>query len=64
MEEMGRFADRLRMTRADYVEMAIQRMNREIATKTERFAALSRLVRGASMRVNAEFSAMEGASEL
>jgi metal-responsive CopG/Arc/MetJ family transcriptional regulator len=61
LEESGRLADHLRMTRADYIRIAIRRMNRKTTAKlrAERLAELSRLVRDESMRVNAEFAAFE-----
>ena len=65
IEESTRLADRLRMTRADYIRAAIRRMNRKTASKlrAERLADLSRLVRDESMRVNAEFAAFETDSD-
>ena len=61
LEESGRLAEQLHMTRADYIRMAVRRMNRRTSAKlrAERLAELSRLVRDESMRVNAEFAAFE-----
>ena len=57
----GECARALRLSRAEYVRRAIERMNR--ATRAElrakRLAEVSRKVREESMRVNAEFAAVE-----
>ena len=60
-EESGRFAARLELSRAEYIRIAIRRMNRKTATqiRAKRLAELSRRVRAESMKVNAEFSAFE-----
>lgn len=61
LDESGRFADRLRVSRAEYIRIAIRRMNRKTAARlrAERLAEVSRRVRDESMRVNAEFAAIE-----
>ena len=59
--ESGRIAARLSVSRAEYIRLAIARMNRRIAAKlrAERLMAVSKRVRDESMRVNAEFAAIE-----
>jgi len=54
-------AKALRLSRAAYIRKAVEKMNREfeIRQQTERMAHASRKCRGESMRVNAEFSAIE-----
>ncbi len=61
LETAGRCASKLRLTRAEYIRAAIERMNRETAAamRVQRLAEASRRVRKESMRVNAEFSAIE-----
>jgi len=61
LDESGRFADRLRISRAEYIRVAIRRMNRKTAARlrADRLAEVSKRVRGESMRVNAEFAAIE-----
>jgi metal-responsive CopG/Arc/MetJ family transcriptional regulator len=61
IEESSRYASRLRISRAEYIRIAIRRMNRKTAARlqAERLAELSRRVREESMRVNAEFAAIE-----
>lgn len=61
LEESSRFASRLRISRAEYIRLAIRRMNRRTDAKlrAERLAEVSRRVRDESMRVNAEFDAIE-----
>lgn len=61
LDESGQLANRLRLSRAEYIRMAIQRMNRKTRARlrAERLAELSNRVRGESMRVNAEFAAIE-----
>jgi hypothetical protein len=56
-----RGAAALRVSRAEYMRRAIELMNRETAARTraERLTAASRRVRGESLRVNAEFAAVE-----
>jgi metal-responsive CopG/Arc/MetJ family transcriptional regulator len=54
-------ANALRLSRAAYIRQAVERMNREIEMRqrAERMAQASRKCRGESMRVNAEFAAIE-----
>jgi len=61
IEESGQHARRLRVSRAEYIRMAISRMNRREAARlrAERLAEVSKRVRAESMRVNAEFAAIE-----
>ena len=61
MAESGRLADTLRITRAEYIRIAIRRMNRKTAARlrAERLAEVSVRVREESMKVNAEFAAIE-----
>jgi metal-responsive CopG/Arc/MetJ family transcriptional regulator len=61
LEESGRLAERLRISRAEYIRVAIRRMNRKTAARlrAERLAEVSKRVRGESMRVNGEFAAVE-----
>ena len=61
MQESGRLADTLRVSRAEYIRIAIRRMNRKMAAhlRAERLAEVSKRVREKSMRVNAEFAAIE-----
>ena len=57
----GRCADALRLTRAAYIRRALEQMNRETRARlrARRLREASRKVRGESMRVNAEFAAIE-----
>ncbi len=61
LEDSARLAQRLRVTRAEYIRIAIQRMNRKTTARlrAERLAEVSRRVRDESMKVNAEFAAIE-----
>lgn len=61
LEAAGRCASTLRLTRAEYIRAAIERMNRETnaATRAQRLAEVSRKTRTESMRVNAEFAAID-----
>ena len=61
MDESSRFATRLQVSRAEYIRMAIRRMNRQTQARlrAERLAEVSRRVRGERMEVNAEFAAIE-----
>jgi len=61
LETSGEHADRLNVSRAEYIRRAIVRMNDAMAARArqERLARASRKVRRGSMRVNAEFDAME-----
>ena len=55
-------ADALRLSRAAYIRKAIERMNHETAARlrAEKMAQASMKCRAESMRVNAEFDAIEG----
>ena len=61
VEESGLYASRLQSSRAEYIRMAIRRMNRKTAARlrAERLTELSKRVRDESMKVNAEFAAIE-----
>jgi hypothetical protein len=61
LEDSARMAQRLRISRAEYIRMAIHRMNRRTAAqmRAERLTEISHRVRDESMRVNAEFAAIE-----
>ena len=56
-----RCAEALKLSRAEYMRRAIQRMNRETRaqSRAQRLADASRKVRKQSMAVNAEFAAVE-----
>ena len=60
-ESSGECARALRLTRAEYIRLAIERMNKETRARllADRMAEASRRVRDESMRVNAEFAAIE-----
>ena len=57
----GRYAEELKVSRAEYIRRAIARMNLVIESerRARRLAEVSRRVRGESLRVNAEFDAIE-----
>lgn len=61
LEASSRCAEARKLSRAEYIRRAIERMNEETQARlrAERLAAASRKVRGESMRVNAEFAAIE-----
>jgi predicted transcriptional regulator len=61
VEASGECARALRLSRAEYIRRAIERMNRETRAqlRAARLAEASRKVRAESMRVNAEFAAIE-----
>ncbi len=61
LERSGRCAEALAISRAEYIRRAIQAMNRETDAqlRADRLAQASRKVRDESMRVNAEFEAIE-----
>ncbi len=63
LKASGECARVLRLSRAEYIRRAIERMNRETEAevRARRLADVSRRVREESMRVNAEFSAIEQA---
>lgn len=61
LEASNRYAEALELPRAEYIRQAIVRMNREThkRLRAQRLAEVSRKVRKESMRVNAEFAAIE-----
>ena len=61
LEASRRCAGSLRLSRAEYIRRAIEQMNREVQARlrAKRLAEVSRRVRKESMRVNAEFAAIE-----
>jgi predicted transcriptional regulator len=62
LEEASRCCARtLRLSRAAYIRLAVEKLNREMQSqeRARRLAEVSRKVRGEGMRVNREFSAME-----
>jgi predicted transcriptional regulator len=62
VETSGRYAAALRVSRAAYIRRAIEQMNRETRAqlRAKKLAEASKKVRKESMRVNAEFAAIEG----
>ena len=61
LEASDRCARALGIPRAEYIRRAVERMNREAEARapTERIAQASRRVRKESMRINAQFAAIE-----
>ena len=61
LEASDRCAKTLRLTRAEYIRRAIDRANRETegAVRARRLREVSRRVRKESLRVNADFAAIE-----
>ena len=61
LDRSGRCAEALAISRAEYMRRAIQAMNRETDARlrADRLANASRKVRDESMRVNAEFEAID-----
>jgi metal-responsive CopG/Arc/MetJ family transcriptional regulator len=61
LERSDRCAKALGVPRAEYIRRALEQMNREAEgrARAERMALASRKVRRESMRVNAEFAAIE-----
>ncbi len=61
LERSGRCAEALAISRAEYIRRAIQAMNQETDARlrADRLAHASHKVRDESMRVNAEFDAIE-----
>ena len=61
LEVSDRCAKALDLTRAEYIRRAIDRSNREAEglLRAKRLSDVSRRVRPESMRVNAEFAAIE-----
>lgn len=65
LDASGRCASALKLSRAAYIRRAVERMNRETRARlrARRLADASRKVRGESMKVNAEFAAIERAPD-
>jgi metal-responsive CopG/Arc/MetJ family transcriptional regulator len=65
LDVSGKCAEALGMSRTEYIRRAIERMNRETRAKTraKRLTEVSRRVRKESMRINAEFSAIEAVQD-
>ena len=65
LEVSTRCAVALRLSRAAYIRRAVERMNRETQARlrARRLADASRRVRAESMKVNAEFAAVERAPD-
>ena len=61
LEESDRCAKALQLSRAEYIRRAILQMNCQIRDRlrAQRMAEVSQKVRKESMRVNAEFAAIE-----
>lgn len=61
LREAERSAKAMHLPRAEYIRLAIDVMNKEIVARRrrERLMHVSRRVREESMRVNAEFGAIE-----
>jgi metal-responsive CopG/Arc/MetJ family transcriptional regulator len=61
IEESGSLARHLQVSRAEYIRLAIHRMNRKTAAglRAARLAEVSHRVRAESMNVNSEFAAIE-----
>ena len=61
LDASGRCAAALQLSRAEYIRRALERMNRDTRglLRAERLRAASSRVRQDSMRVNAEFDAIE-----
>ena len=61
LEASGACAAALRLSRAEYIRRALERMNRQTRAelRAQRLAEASCRVREESMRVNAEFAAIE-----
>jgi predicted transcriptional regulator len=62
LKEAGNRAKALHIPRAEYIRRAIAVMNDEVLAhkRRERLMAVSKRVRAESMKVNAEFGAVEG----
>ena len=60
-EESARYAGELELSRSEYIRRAVEEKNRKTRSRlrARRLAEASRKVRKESMRVNAEFSAIE-----
>lgn len=61
LEASRECAGALRLSRAEYIRRAVERMNRATRAqlRAKRLAEVSRRVRKESMRINAEFAAIE-----
>lgn len=61
MKEVDARAKLLHLPRSEYVRLAISRMNREVAAeeRRKRLASVSQRVRDESMRICAEFEAVD-----
>ena len=61
LDASGRCAEALKLTRAEYIRRALERMNRHTRAqlRASRLQEASRRVRADSMRVNREFAAIE-----
>ena len=61
LDASGRFAKALRLTRAEYIRRAVERMNKDtrVQLRARRLAETSRRIRKESMRVNREFERIE-----
>lgn len=61
LEASSQCAEALKVSRAKYIRRAIEQMNRETRRRlrAKRLAEVSQKVRKESMRVNAEFAAVE-----
>jgi metal-responsive CopG/Arc/MetJ family transcriptional regulator len=61
VEASGECARALHLSRAEYIRRAIEQMNQETRAqlRSRRLAEVSHRVRDESMRVNAEFAAIE-----
>jgi metal-responsive CopG/Arc/MetJ family transcriptional regulator len=61
LETSGRCAEVLKVSRAEYIRRAVERMNGETRARLRagRLAEVSRRVRKESRKVNAEFAAVE-----
>jgi metal-responsive CopG/Arc/MetJ family transcriptional regulator len=61
LEASSKAARALRLSRAAYIRRAVERMNRviEARQRAERMAQASKKCRAESLRVNAEFAAIE-----
>ena len=60
-EASGQCADVLKLSRSEYIRRAVEEMNKKTRARVRarRLAEVSRKVRKESMRINAEFSAIE-----
>jgi hypothetical protein len=65
LEASGRCAKALRLSRAEYIRRAVERMNRDTRAelRAKRMGEVSRRVRKESMRINAEFARIEQAPD-